>query len=218
MRQYEKEKPLISIHVPKCAGSSFFELLKKWFDGNCYKHYFNENSNKMPPKHVLRLGICIHGHFNKKRKFGVIAYYPEVDQFITILRDPFEIAISDYFYVKKKGEDSSRNGRKFKYKKNINEHIRDKKPFMLLHMPYEMTLENYKEILDKYFIYIGIVDDLQTSVNVLARKLGFPPVEIEHSNISERDEEVLKEVREEYKNKYPLEYAIYNYALEHYKR
>lgn len=45
---------------------------------------------------------------------------------------------------------------------------------MLLHMPFEITLDNYKEMLEKYFVYVGIVEDLQTSINVLSHKLAFP--------------------------------------------
>lgn len=97
--------PLISIHIPKCAGSSFSNVLEKWLGQKFYKHYFNEESNKMPPKYVLRPGLCIHGHFNKERKFGIKGCYSEVDQFVTILRNPFEIAISDYFYAKRNSEE-----------------------------------------------------------------------------------------------------------------
>ncbi len=96
MKKYNNEKPLISIHIPKCGGSSFKEVLQKWFIGGFYSHYFNEKSNKMPQKYVLSAGICVHGHFNKARGFGIKDYYPEVDQFITFLRDPFEITTSDY--------------------------------------------------------------------------------------------------------------------------
>ncbi len=37
--------------------------------------------------------ICIHGHFSKYRGMGIKAYYPEVEPFITVLRDPYEIAL-----------------------------------------------------------------------------------------------------------------------------
>ena len=85
-------------------------------------------------------------------------------------------------------------------------------------MPYEMTMDNYEEILEKYFVYVGVLEDLQTSVNVLASRLGFPSVEIPRFNISEWDEEASEELREEYMNNNKLEYAIYNYALKKYDK
>ena len=60
-------------------------------------------------------------------------------------------------------------------------------------------------------------EDLQTSVEVLARRLGFPPVVVERLNTSVHDEEVTAEMREEFVAQHPLEYAIYNYAVSHYK-
>ncbi len=85
-------------------------------------------------------------------------------------------------------------------------------------MPYEMNMNNYKEILEKKFVYIGVIEDLQTSINVLANKLGFPTVEVEYLNTSERYQEIEEGLKEEFIMKHPLEYAIYNYALKNYKR
>jgi hypothetical protein len=101
MRKYITEKPLFSIHIPKTAGTSFQKILKCWFGDDLYLHYFDEKNNKMPEKYILKSGLCIHGHFNKKRGFGVFDYYPEADQFITIIRDPLELHLSNFFFVKK---------------------------------------------------------------------------------------------------------------------
>jgi hypothetical protein len=107
MKKYDSKKPLISIHIPKCAGNSFVITLRKWFKENLYLHYFDEKNNKAPQRYNLKAGIlsrkfkkgiCVHGHFNNERNFGVRDYYPEADQFITILRDPLEILQSRYFY------------------------------------------------------------------------------------------------------------------------
>ena len=76
-----------------------------------------------------------------------------------------------------------------------------------------MTMDNYEEILKIYFVYVGIVEDLQTSVNVLASRLGFPSLEIPRLHISQRDEEAPEKLREEFMNNNKLEYAIYNFAL-----
>ena len=228
MKQYDKEKPLISIHIPKCAGTSFIGVLKEWFGKKLYLHYFDEKNNKMPPRYNLKTwpfrrkfkrGLCIHGHFNKTRGFGVMDYYPEVDQFITILREPFEIAVSNYFFVKKLGEESFRAGRPHRIEENLNDYLKKhNKSHLLLFMPYEMTMDNYEEILEKHFVYVGIAEDLQTSVDVLANKLGFLSVEVERRNIAERDEEVSEEVKQEFINNNQLEYAIYEWALRNYNQ
>src|SRR4051812_45942379 len=98
MKAYNPKIPLLSIHIPKCGGTSFLQILRKWFGKDLHLHYFDEVNAKMPPhapvKNFLgmyRKDICIHGHFNHNRKFGVDDYYPEIRQAITFIRDPLEI-------------------------------------------------------------------------------------------------------------------------------
>jgi hypothetical protein len=165
---------------------------------------------------------CIHGHFNRERGLGVQDHYPEVDQFITILRDPLEIHLSNYFYLKKLKENAFSDGQRiemavdpaYDLKRYLEE---SKKSFMLLHFPRELTMDNYREILSRHFVYIGITEDLQTSVDQLATKLGFPSVEVPVVNVSPRSEETPDGAREEFIHNNHLEYLVYEYALEQYR-
>ena len=101
---YESSQPLIFIHIPKTAGVSVTEIFNGWYGDRLLLHYHDEVAEKMPAKYDLKsihdalLPICIYGHFNRKRGFGLEDYYPDINQFITILRDPFERAISGYFF------------------------------------------------------------------------------------------------------------------------
>lgn len=228
MKQYDKEGHLIYIHVPKCGGTSILAVLEKWFNENFYKHYYDEKNNKMPPKYNLRSDVCICGHFNKKRQFGIMDYYPEADQFVTILRDPFERVASIYFYVKRVERERKEqvfyfNGKPLNLGDDVNSYLKQVisnsnfPPNLLDYMPYEMNMNNYKEILEKNFIYIGVTEDLQTSIDILANNLGFPTVKIEYLNTSERYQEIEEGLKEEFIMKNPLEYAIYDYALKNYK-
>jgi hypothetical protein len=45
------------------------------------------------------------GHFNRQRGFGVEHDYPGVGQFVTLLRDPYDAAISAYHYLRRCGHD-----------------------------------------------------------------------------------------------------------------
>ncbi len=195
-----------------------------------HTHYFDEKEGKMPERQNLKTGFlrkrfkkntCIHGHFNKARGFGIQDYYPEVDQFITILRDPLEITLSNYFFAKKRGDRRYRNGKPFFIREqfiDVSDYLKKENSYLMLYMPFNITIENYEEILEKYFVYIGIQEDLQTSVDIMAKHLDYPAVTIGHVNVSNRDEIVSEELKEEFKNRCKLEYAIYNYALKNYKK
>jgi hypothetical protein len=178
-------------------------------------------------------GVCIHGHFNFRRGFGIKHYYPEVDQFFTILRDPFERQISSYFYAKNHPDDF-RFLRDFQDPRPrwcrwaadptydlqtfLTDDHADTKNNIFDYFPYTLTMENYQEYLDKYFVYIGIAEHLQETVNQLAMCLGFYSVPVPVENVSRRFEEVPTFAREQFIKDHPLEFAIYAYALERFNK
>ena len=222
MIKYNPAKPLISLHIPKCAGRSLHKILKKWFAENFFTHYF-QRLNALPQKYELKPGICIHGHFNNTKGFGVQDYYPQVDQLITFLRNPLEAAISNYFFWKKKGRYNQlklgkiNEGGEHDYR-DINDFF-EKRPLSHIQnfLPPDITGQNFKEVLTDRFVYIGIVEDMKTSLEILARKLGFEPPQEIWINKSERDEELTKKTEEKYIANNRFAFEIYEYALKTYK-
>jgi len=229
MIKYDPQKILISIHIPKCAGSSIVRILETWFRGKCLRHYHDEKKDKPPKKHRLysgllknkmRPGLCIHGHFNNNRSNGVRDYYPEANQFITIVRDPFDLHISNYFYVKsldqvQKGS-AYRSGKQHPIVENgwnLEDYLkRVKKSYVCSFLPPELTIENYQQVLQTQFLYVGISEQLQKSVDILAKKLGFNTVKVSQSNVSQWNEKIPKGARKEFEENNYLETVIYKYA------
>jgi len=218
VRYYDSSQPLIVIHIPKAAGSSSKEIFKSWFSDNFHQHYFNEKEGLMPKKidifklNSSKVPLCLHGHFNKLRKFGVEDYYPSANQFVTILRDPYELLISHYFFVSKVGgnwKDQSRVP-----KSDIETYLRSAKPNMLNHFPREVTLENYKDICEEYFIEIGITEKLDQSLERIANKLGFEFMNnTPNLNKTDRDQEVAENFKDQFIESNRLEYEVYEYCL-----
>lgn len=224
MRKYDKNLPLIAIHTPKAAGSSCLSIFHRWFGNNFYRHYYQEDSKEFPPKrdllnlHSPEYPLCVYGHFNRFRQFGVEDYYPDVEQFVTILREPFELMVSGYFFARKKKlhqrEPVPHLEQGIKAFLLTRNHIN-----MLNHFPRVVTFDNYKEIIETYFIEIGISEYLDESLHRIAIKLGKPydPAWLSHTNASMRDEEVPEELRNIMKERHPLEFAVYDYALSQFK-
>lgn len=227
MKSYDPKEPLISIHVPKCAGTSFSNVLKFWFGKGFYQHYHDERQNKPPVKHALyndsarqefKHGMCVHGHFNNARGNGVRDYYPETNQFITILRDPFSLHLSDYFYVKRLAQsgDAYRAGEQHDIIEkgwSLADYLREEKEsYLCQFLPSDITLDNYKQVLEERFIFVGITENLQESVIALASRLGYPALRVPVSNESKWDEEIPDGALDDFTENNPLEMAIYNYA------
>lgn len=215
MRKYDPDQPLISIHIPKTAGISLRKVLQNWFKDKLLLHYFNEKENKLPAKYKLEPGICIHGHFNAQRGFGVSDYYKKAEQFITFFREPLELQLSNYFFIKKniRNAVSFRNGEVHNLPwSNVDEFLNNSNSYILKHIPFSLTIDNYEDMINKYFIAIGIVEKMQESVGILAEKLGKNKFPLNHINSSPRDEKPGKKAIQYWIERHELEYRIYEYV------
>ncbi len=216
MREYDPNLPLIAIHIPKTGGSSVKQLYKKWFKTGFLPHY--KRRGKLPRKHDLsckhsnKTPVVVYGHFNKLRGFGIEDYYPEAKQFVTILRNPFERAVSRYFFLKKtsKRQDELRNV--------LLHQIPEWS--MFCHFPRDITMDNYKEIIETHFIEIGVMEHMEESIQRISKKLNrqYQPKSVKRRNVSKRDSSVPYELEEEFIEKHPLEYAVYNYVSSKYTK
>lgn len=219
MRKYNPKKPLIAIHIPKTGGSSVQKVYKEWFRENLYFHY-NSPVSGLPKKLDLKKiyyensSIAIYGHFNASRGFGIQKYYPEVEQFVTILRDPFEMHLSRYFYLKKT-TDNFKKSPNIKDGCDIETFFNGFPSIMLEHFPRKVTLENYKDIIEDYFIEIGIMEMLDISLSRIAKKLGLSyNNSVPFINKTERDSSMISDnIKVNFIKSHKLEYQVYNYIL-----
>ena len=217
MKQYDPNRPLIAIHVPKTAGISARGAFENWFAGNFHQHYYDEVAAQLPPRLNLKANkggspLCIFGHFNMNRGFGIPDYYPEVDQFVTILRDPLEMMVSNYFYMRKVGtnwKDQSRVPTQ-----DLEDFLKSCTINMLNHFPVKISDDNYRGVIDQYFVHIGFTENLDRSLKEIAAKLGVrDPEIIERKNVTPRDQEASQSVKADFRRRHPLEYSVYDYAM-----
>jgi len=222
MKVYDPNQPLVFIHVPKTAGASVAGIVEGWFGDGYVPNYYN-NRTKQPPqraplfdRHTADAPVCVYGHFNPKRGFGVQDVYPDAEQFVTILRDPFERAVSGYHYMR----GIAQKGLRFEavLERTLAEHLEVAPPKMLLHFPKFLTPENYKDVIDEYYVMIGFSETLVPSLHVIAAALGrrFDPDLLGHNNKGSYREttEDLHGLRAAYQERHPLEFAVYEYAKE----
>ncbi|WP_417528774.1 sulfotransferase family 2 domain-containing protein [Marinomonas shanghaiensis] len=222
MLDYDKTQPLIFIHIPKTAGTSVRSIFEQWFGGELFFHYYIEALNEMPIRHNIfeknhdQQAAVVYGHFNRRRNFGVEDYYPNAKQFITLLRDPLETRISTYFYLQKVAHGWSKYPEP--HDPDLQNYLRNNKSVMLNFFPRKVTFENYKEIIEKYFIEIGVVENIELSMENIATKLQKPYNNgmLERLNVTERDQSVTEELRNIFIESNELEYTVYNYVKSNY--
>ena len=228
MQSYNNKLPLFSIHMPKTGGTSFRNVLYHWFGTGLRFHYYDERNNKPPVNHgklfrrswksfiKKRTEFCIHGHFNTSRSIGVLDYYPNAKQCITILRDPLEVAVSNFFYVKKMESEgaSFRSGKEFKIDMDIDEFIENNISFIPHYLPIQVNEKNIEEIVNRYFIHIGVLENYQRSIDILAEILHKSSIKVPHENAAPRDYYPSECAIKKFRENNGRAYRLYDYAVE----
>jgi len=226
MVPYRRSKPLFSLHIPKCGGTSFTKVLRQWFWPSFHAHYIaHDQGGRMPGRphpvkrllHLTRIKpMVIHGHFEDEA--GLFDSYPKASQFITFLRDPLEMQLSLYWdhqrrirefgtlYWKGKAVEMECGG-------DLDCWVAERPFYLMPFLPFDLTMENFQKRLEERFVHIGVMERFQESVNRIAERLGKKPVEVPELNQSSRGREPSPEAVNRFRERCQLEYAIYHWAM-----
>ena len=222
---YDSAKPLFSLHVPKTAGTSFRNDLEAWFGRENMAYHYRGDQGEAPERAALRPGLCVHGHFNRLRGIGVREYYPQADQFIVLLRDPFDRFVSNWRYL----HFQIRSGVAVpafvdtpdlatwmdRRRQALEETGED--PFSFLAQLADPTDPAAPEtVFGPQYLAVGVTERYAQSVELIAAVLGKdPPREMRRLNLAteahrESDpDDARPDLRPAYERAFPLEYAVY---------
>lgn len=225
LKTYDPSEPVIFIHVPKCAGTSFIRLLRRWY-ADAYRHpHQDETQDILIPKVQVRLPDgrfdpsikVIHAHWDHGREYGLPYYCPEVTQYFSIVRDPFDMIVSMYFFVKGKCE---RN--EFRYRgelqdlrtayPTVDHYLDADQGWVRNHLPIDLTIDNMAQYVAEHFVYLGRFEQMETCIDQLAFVLGQKKQILPRHNVSKYDEPIPEHRRAEIHERYPVMKRLYDYA------
>src|ERR1035441_7474013 len=85
-------------------------------------------------------------------------------------------------------------------------------------LPRGISLDNYREFIDRLFVHLGFFESFTESLTILGRKLAAPVTQhaIPRLRSPERDQEIPAQLRERYLNEHPLplDHCLWEYARE----
>jgi hypothetical protein len=176
---FDSSVELISVHIPKTAGTTFGKvILPKIYP----KHSILYDYDFLPINTLIEEGKLttqtrvIHGHFSIEKYRG---YFNNAKRVIW-LRNPIILLISAYFFWMASGRD------KIFYDENHRYVIENKLDFSaFVKQPFTHNMiSNYfgkgMKLTDFYFV--GIQEFFRDDLNDLKKKLGWPTLEVTISN------------------------------------
>jgi len=160
---------LISIHIAKTAGRSFYEILRNEY-GDALdprfkrRHYFPDRENTAGLIHRIPDHIRVmHGHllYTDIREIH-LALKPKI---ITWMRDPVERVISNYYFLMKQLREDPRHPQARKIDYTLLEYARDSRKNKM-----SLYLEGTGP---EALFFIGFLDSFRQDLEELARMLGW---------------------------------------------
>lgn len=212
MRDYDPDKLLVSIHLPKCGGTSLAEGLQSLFGDGFHAHYLGEDERTLPPRVEREAGVCVHGHFfHHALPLGVGDYYPQAGQFITVLREPLEMMLSSYFFQRKLGAELPDTPAGY-----LQSVLGWARLFHYRSLPFDVWADDAIERLEERFVWVGVTEDLQGSFDRLAARLGRPAVILPRRNTAPRTLPLdhVEAWRAAFRKRFREEYRLYDHCAQ----
>jgi hypothetical protein len=189
---------LISIHIFKTAGTTFYSIIDRIFkrneiiNANIEGITTSEEAIKRGTYKGLKSVKIIHGHF----PFGWHRYFTEKTMYISFLRDPHKRVVSDYFYNK---EFSEGHNHLYASKMTLIEYLNCDKIIDMdngqtryiagdFSTPYGQTnqemLATAKANMDSMFLFVGLTERFDEALILLNHYLGWKKIYYSSKNVT----------------------------------
>lgn len=174
---------LISVHLPKTAGSTFGKLILPQVyppDTNILYDYDNLPINTLIQQHKLTTETrIIHGHFPAEKYHE---YYPNA-KIIIWLRNPINLLISSYHFW------MSVTDKFFDYNhRYVIEHKLSFADFISHDFTHNIISNHFAKAMKLTdFYFVGIQEFFRDDLNDLKKKLGWPTIKVKVANRNSYD-------------------------------
>jgi hypothetical protein len=209
---------LLSIHIPKTAGTSFRNTLRKVYGAKHvaridieHKTQIRVNEKLFTGKALNRNFLVVHGHFRPVEFRKWFEVDPEV-KVITWVRDPVQRVISNYFYL-------SDMLAKYLDEGNRGLNILSKMQRSLVEYAAAPVNRNrmarfLKGMLLEDLDFVGVVEHYEEDIKALAETLGWVNPPVFHHNTGALPKVVDPEVVQKILRFNQKDVELYNRALE----
>ncbi|WP_264740339.1 sulfotransferase family protein [Cytobacillus firmus] len=209
----ETESLLIFLHIPKTGGTTLSTIISNQYKENEFKKTKLQELQKFTEEDLGRLK-CIAGH----GYFGVHEYFNRSCSYFTMVRDPVDRVLSNYYFIKRRKDhrDHNKLGNV-----SLKEFVRDFQDRTFNHQtkrlsgPGVPSLEAAKENLERHFTIVGVTDEFDESLFLMKKEFNWSDISYEIKNSTENRPsiaEVPKDIINYIKEMNQLDIALYQWV------
>ncbi|OIJ18540.1 hypothetical protein BKP45_19035 [Anaerobacillus alkalidiazotrophicus] len=210
---------LIHLHMPKTAGTTLKYIIGKNIDRNSNFHVYKADPERDAIlKQLTKKNVaCIQGHF----PFGVHHYFSSPSTYITMLREPAERIISEYYFIR-----SIRTHDQFEKVMNMsleeyhnqNEHMNLQTRLISGYLGDQLTtahLEQAKQHIENYFSVVGLTEMFDQSLYLMKKFFNWQTIDYRKQNITKNKPQIHqlpKKTIESIKENNQLDNELYHFS------
>jgi len=225
-----KDPAIIFVHLPKCGGTTLNRIMEweypPWRVFSVDPSFFRWSYRRLlrwPARRLVRMK-AFKGHM----PFGLHKLLPQPSTYITVLRDPVDRAVSEYYYALSRFVHPQHRMMK---KLTLDEYIRtttyanvQTKLIAGLYTGYDFlsgdctseTLETAKHNLSQHFSLVGLTERFDESLALAKLLFGWQLRHYADFNVTSsrpKTDEVPLGVRELVAERYQFDMQLYEYAV-----
>ncbi|RFU64592.1 sulfotransferase family 2 domain-containing protein [Bacillus sp. V59.32b] len=214
---------LIHLHMPKTAGTTLNSIIKKNYTQNeiidLYESFKDHQAVVQRLESLNLEGVkCLNCHLS----FGIHQHLSEPSLYITMLREPIDRVISEYYFIRHTPHhglhEKVMKMELLEYQREANNMNKQSKIVLGFPLTGDIGLNDFekgKKNIKKHFAFIGITELFNETIYLMQKQFDWWTIHYRKKNITRNRPEIKalpEHIIQELKRNNEVDYALYSYA------